>query len=187
MTAAAILLAASPAVATILKPLNLDDLVRSADRIFSGTVVEIEKSSVAMGGGNVPIVIYRVLLDAAFRGEFPEKGGGKIAEIRMVANQPEARSNGLTRLPRLTGLPEFEQGKRYLFFMTKPSAAGLSAPVGLGQGFFHVSGSPGSELVVNGFDNLGLFRGMNVPEASGRGPVKYDVVVRRITALGPKK
>ena len=58
--------------------------------------------------------------------------------------------------PLFDDLPRFEHGRDYLILATAPSAAGLSVPVGLGQGTFKLAGKPGEETAVNENDNAGL-------------------------------
>src|SRR5262245_6255729 len=90
----AIILMIAPLSATILKQMNLADLAGNANRIFSGTVVEIGKGDLAVGGGKVATVTYRVIVDNSFRGDFVEKEGRKIAEIKMVTAPAPRRSGG---------------------------------------------------------------------------------------------
>jgi hypothetical protein len=183
LSAAAGLLAVSPLTATILKQMNLEDLTGNANRIFSGTVIEVDKGSIEVGGGTLSTVTYRVLVDTAFRGDFLDKGGQKVADFRMVTNPGPTRSGDLMRFSVLPEMPEIEMGKRYLFFTTAPSTVGLSTTVGLGQGCFRISGEPGEELLVNEFDNLGLFRGMSVTAMPERGPIAYTSLTEQINAL----
>jgi hypothetical protein len=187
MSTAAGLLAVSPLLATILKQMNLEELAGHAGGIFSGRVIEVDKGSIEVGGGKLATVTYRVMVDTAFRGQFPEKGGHKIADIRMVSDPGTTRSGNLVRYSVLPKMPDIQMGQRYLFFTTTPSAAGLSTTVGLGQGCFQINGEPGEELAVNEYDNLGLFRGMSTIRAEERGPIAYSALVDHITALLGRK
>jgi hypothetical protein len=180
---AACLLAATPSRATVLKPFNLEELVANANRIFSGTVTHAEPGSIAVGGGTLPIVTYRLLIDNGFRGERT----GAVAEFRMLTRQKATRVGPLMRYPLLADMPELEVGKRYLLFVTRPSTVGLSTTVGLGQGFFHLTGEAGNEQAVNAFDNEGLFRGMTLPDLPRRGPVKYRLLAKRIGDVVARK
>jgi hypothetical protein len=184
VTAAASLLVPAPLPAEVLvRHMNLERLARSADRVFSGTVVAIEKGEVAVGGGTLPTVTYRFSIDNGFRGTFEEKGGRQTAEVRMVDRPADRRSGRMVRFSALPPAPRMEMGQRYLLFTTAPSAAGLSTTVGLGQGFFRISGGPGHELAANEFDNVGLFRGLDGDGPSARGPVRYKALADRIKAL----
>jgi len=183
VTVTAGMLAASTLTATLLKQMNLEELAGNAHRIFSGTVIEVDKGSISLGGGTVATVTYRVVVDTPFLGEFIEKSGRKIADIRMVHAGAPGEVAGAVRFPVLPKMPVIELGKRYLFFTTEPSAAGLSTTVGLGQGCFEISGEPGDELAVNEFENLGLFRGMSGAGTQKPGPVEYSSLVRQIHDL----
>lgn len=55
----------------------------------------------------------------------------------------------------------YRKGQELVLMMTKPSAVGLSAPVGLEQGRFRiVRDSAGNRMALNGHANAGLFSGM---------------------------
>jgi hypothetical protein len=185
--ALAVLVAIAPLSATILKQMNLADLAGNANRIFSGTVIEIGKSDLAVGGGKIATVTYRVIVDNAFRGSFIDKDGRKVAEIRMVTDPGPRHSGNKVAFSTLPEMPRIQMGQRYLFFTTAPSSVGLSTTVGLGQGCFRISGDPGEEMTTNEFDNLGLFRGMSAPGMPERGPIAYARLVQQIDALLGRK
>lgn len=185
--ALAILVAIAPLTATILKQMNLADLAGNANRIFSGTVIEIGKGDLAVGGGKVATVTYRVIVDDSFRGDFIEKEGVRVAEFTMVTNPGPRRSGDQVSFSVLPAMPDIQMGQRYLFFTTAPSSVGLSTTVGLGQGCFRITGEPGEEITTNEFDNLGLFRGMSAPGMPERGPIAYSRLVQQIDALLGRK
>jgi hypothetical protein len=180
--AAALVLTASPGGAALLKPMNLEELTRKADRIFSGTVTAVEKGRVAVGGGTLPMVTYRIAVDRALAG-VPETGTSQVIEVRMMGDLEEVRRDDRLRLPRTPPRPQIEAGQRYLLFVTAPGRAGLSTTVGIGQGCFRLSGDAGEEDAVNQFDNVGLFRGMTDAGGPGRGPLKYARLAERVRAL----
>jgi hypothetical protein len=182
LAAAACLLAAFPARAALLKPMNLEELTQKADRIFTGTIVAVEKGRVAVGGGTLPTVTYRIALDGALAG-VPEKDTSQVIEVRMLGDLQEVRRDDRLRLPLMPPRPQIEAGQRYLLFVTAPGPAGLSTTVGVGQGCFRLSGDTGQEDAVNEFDNAGLFRGMADAGGRGRGPVKYATLAQRVREL----
>src|SRR5688572_636723 len=157
VSVAAGMLAASPLNATILKQMNLEELAGNAHAIFTGTVIGVEKGNMNLGGGTLPTVSYRVAVDTSFRGTFSDKEGQRIADIQMVFSPGTTPVAGAVHFSTLPKMPDIKLGERYLFFTTRPSSAGLSTTVGLGQGCFRVSGEPGHELAVNEYENLGLF------------------------------
>ncbi len=180
---AAVVLAVTPLGATILKQMNLEQLVGNSGRIFSGTVIEVDKGTLEVGGGKVPTVTYRVVVDNAFRGDFIEKDGHRIIDLRMVSDAAPRHAGNAVGFSILPEMPRIERGQRYLFFTTNPSKVGLSTTVGLGQGCFRISGSPGQEQLANEFDNQGLFRGMSAPNVPERGPIPYATLTGRVQAL----
>lgn len=185
--ALAVLVAIAPLSATLLKQMNLADLAGSANRIFSGTVVEIGKGSMQVGGGTIATVTYRVMVDEAFRGQFADKDGRKVVDIRMVTDPGPRHVGDKVSFSTLPKMPDIQMGQRYLFFTTAPSSVGLSTTVGLGQGCFRITGEPGGEITTNEFDNLGLFRGMSAPGMPEHGPIAYSRLVQQIDALLGRK
>jgi hypothetical protein len=178
-------MAAVPARAVVLKPMNLDELAVKADRIVSGTVIAIEKGRVAMGGGTLPTVTYRIAVDEMLAGR-PTAAGGGTVEVRMIGDVEDVRRGDMVRLASRAPRPRIQVGERYLLFLTAPGRAGLSTTVGLGQGSFRVTGEAADADVVNEFDNLGLFRGGRGP-GKARGPVKFKAVAERVAALRGRK
>ncbi len=176
------LVAASSAFAVTLVRMNLADMCDGAGRIFSGTVIEAKAGTVQAGGGELPVMNYKVAVDDAFKGEFTEIKGQKIAEITMLGKFSPAKANGIVKFDPIPGLPVLEVGSSYLLFQTEPGTSGLSTTTGLGQGWFKVSGKDDKAYVVNGFDNTGLFAGMEVAGAPARGPISYSFMVEQIRA-----
>lgn len=142
---------------TLVRFMDLEQMCQRAGRIFRGTVVGITEGTVAVGGGTLATVVYRIRVDEEFKGTFEEVKGERIATLQMVRPIKRAQSGAARRLlPLFDDLPRFEQGHDYLILATSPSAAGLSSPVGLGQGTFKLAGKAGQETAVNGNDNVGL-------------------------------
>lgn len=182
MAAVALVLLAGPAMeAATVRQFNLEQMVERADRIFRGTVLEAKEGTVQAGGGELPVVTYRIRVEEAFKGDFQEVKGQAIAEIRTLG-KPAVSQDASRRLSTLPVLPRLEVGRDYLLLATQPSAAGLSTTVGLGQGSFRLFGKPGQETAVNEHNNQGLFRGMSTPAgraAAGvpsEGPLPYPIL-----------
>jgi hypothetical protein len=174
-----------------MKPFNLAEMVRDADKIYRGTVISTESGTIEAGGGQLPIVTYRIKVDEAFRGTFDTVKGVQIAEIRMLGKMPPVASGELRRISVLPEMPKLAQGESYLVFTTRPVNGGLSATVGLGQGNFHIL--QGKEpMAVNEFNNRGLFKDMDQQSVRSRsaapnrltsnGPIPYDELARQIRA-----
>ncbi len=172
------LLAVSQAGATMLLQMDLDELVRRADRIFRGTVIDVEQSSVAAGGGELPMVVYRLRIEEMLKGEADVvKGDESYVEIRMVGSiKDEASQGDLQRFSMFRDVPRLRMGSDYLLLTTPESSVGLSTTVGLGQGAFSVFSRDKTDYAVNQFDNAGL--GMD-----GSGAVPYADLVAAIKGL----
>jgi hypothetical protein len=144
--------------ATMLMHFDLAALTDRADRIFRGTVIDVEQSSVAAGGGELPTVIYRLKVEESLKGDTDVvKGDEAYVEIRMVGSiKDEAPQGDLVRFDMLRDVPRLRLGSDYLLFTTQPSSIGLSTTVGLGQGAFSVYSQEKQDWAVNQFDNAGL-------------------------------
>ncbi len=159
--------------------MTLRDLVARGDRIVRGTVVAADEGLLPAGGGNIPVVTYRIRVDEGLKGGV---AAGDIIEVRLLASMKQASSGALRRATMLRDLPRFAVGRDYLFVLTRPSAIGLSTTVGLGQGLFELRGRPGQELAVNEANNLGLFIGIQGATPSP-GPVAYASLAKEIRTL----
>lgn len=179
------LLAGQAMDAATIRQFNLEQMVDRADRIFRGTVLDAKEGTVQVGGGELPVVTYRIRVDEALKGELQEVKGQTIAEIRMIGKLESSRTASARRLSTLPVLLRLEVGQDYLLLTTPPSAAGLSNTVGIGQGSFRLFGKPGQETAVNAYNNQGLFTGMSRAAAGtpSGGPVPYPVLADLIRDL----
>jgi hypothetical protein len=173
---------ATSSFAVTLVRMNLGDMVSRADRIFSGTVIEAHSGTVQAGGGDMPVMIYKVAVDDSFKGTFTEIKAKKIAEITMLGKLAPVARDGVQRFDHFDGIPILSVGRNYLLFQSRPSAIGLSSTIGLGQGNFQVAGKGPDAQVENEFGNAGLFAGMEIVGAPARGPVSYSFMVEQIRA-----
>lgn len=149
------------AEASMVRKMDLAEMCDAAGRIFRGAVVDIDKGTVAAGGGDIPSITYRIRITEQFKGSFPEDADGNVELTLTMVNI------------RAIEMPRLSIGQDYLLLTTAPSAAGLSSVVGLGQGTFHVYGDSNNELAVNEINNAGLTSG-------ARGPVPYQELAKRI-------
>ncbi|MEJ2582157.1 MAG: hypothetical protein P8127_11080 [Acidobacteriota bacterium] len=161
----------------MLMHLDLAAMTDRADRIFRGTVVDVEQSSIEAGGGELPMVIYRLKVEDSLKGEADVvKGDEAYVEIHMVGSiKDEALQGDLVHFDMFRDVPRLRMGSDYLLFTTPPSAIGLSTTVGLGQGAFSVYSQDKQDWAVNQFDNAGLGIG-------GGGAVAYSDLVAEIKA-----
>ena len=129
-------------------------------------------------------------MDETFKGDFQTVKGVCFTEVHMLGTlkrkeeQPHMSSTSSLEMPQL------EVGQGYLLLTTRPSAIGMSSPVGLGQGCFRISGNGSGEEAVNAYGNTMLFRGMEAPgtrQAGGArqagGPMKYSQLAEQIRRL----
>jgi hypothetical protein len=190
-----LLASAAPEASTVLQ-LNLGQMVERADRIFRGTVLSISDRTVAAGGGQLPVVVYRLRVDETFRGDFIEAKGLRLAEIQTLGKAPFVRRGTVRSAVVLPRMPELEVGASYLMMTTRPSAIGLSTTVGLGQGCFRITQVGKDEQAANEANNSGLFTGMSsaarfgaraaAPAAAaaiGSGPLRYVDLAATIRGL----
>lgn len=194
LAASFVLLCAPALLADTVKQMNLAEMVQRADKIYRATVISATPGTVEAGGGQLPIITYRLQVEEVFRGDIPTVKGVKIAEIRTLGKMQPVQHGNARLLSALPKMPEMAVGKTYLLLTTRPSAIGLSATVGLGQGSFRIFGRGKSETALNTANNRGLFRDMAQPNsASGRqafsaaasqqgGPISYDELARQIRA-----
>ena len=150
---------------------NIDQLTRSAAQIFHGKVISKNEETIAIGGSNAPVVRYRFAVDSTLKGTTG-------SEFEMVTIKSPLDSRGK---PLLEGLPRFELNATYVVFAGAPSKLGLSAPIGLSQGVFHVRGAGNNRHLVNDHNNRGLFRGIN--DSRTEGPIAFDALTSRVNAL----
>jgi len=172
------LLAVSQAGATTLLKMDLGELVQRSDKIFRGTVIDVEQSSVTAGGGELPMVVYRLRVEEMLKGEADVvKGDEAYVEIRMVGSIKDETSQGdLQRFSMFRDVPRLTMGSDYLLLTTPESSIGLSTTVGLGQGAFSVFSRDKTDYAVNRFDNAGL-------GIDGGGAVPYIDLLAAIKGL----
>jgi hypothetical protein len=183
--ALAVALCASPLRADTVRPMNLAEMCRHADRIFRGTVVSAVPGTIRAGGGEIPVVTYRLRVDERFKGRFETVKGMRIAEVRMLAAS-WAGPTGATRV-RMSELPQLEVGGSYLLLTTRPSSIGMSTTVGLKQGCFRIRGEGAGAEAVNGHGNAMLFQGMESEAKRAGERVTYERLAARIRALVGKE
>jgi len=158
--------------AMLVRQMDLTALSKNADAIVRATVVDIEAGSVRAGGGNIPTITYRLQAKETVAGA--TRG---IFTVTMVGElKSTAKVGGATRVPAFSDMPTLKRGQEYLLFTTRPSRAGLSTTVGLGQGCFTVFAQDKKEFAVNTANNTGL-------SSEPAGPVEYTRLVKQIRDL----
>lgn len=182
LLAASALILTAQVQATMMLQLNLEELTARADKIFRGTVTDIQQGTIEAGGAELPMVTYKFKVEELFKGEATQvKGDKAVMEIRMIGSLVHSKTdeNGNLKFSPFRDVPRLNKGSDYLLFTTQESSIGLTMTVGLGQGAFKVSpvdGARGEYQAVNEFNNAGL--GLN-----GAGPVGYVELSAQIHAL----
>jgi hypothetical protein len=175
--------------------MNLEEMCVRAHAIFRGNVLSSQAGRVAVGGGELAVVKYRLEVEESFRGEFETIKGVRIAEFTTLGKQAPVRHGNVQFVSNVPRMPEMEIGRSYLVIATQPSQIGLSTSVGLGQGLFRIL-APGKdeEAAVNEANNAGLFRDMAppaaaaartaaAPSAASGGPIAYQELARMIREI----
>ena len=163
------LLTFASANAAMTLQMNLEQMVTQSERVFVGQVVSISETRVAMGGGELPAVIYRFRVSESFKGDYETVKDEQFAEVMMVGSLKDVIAG---RHP-ITDFPVLSQGTEYLLLIAEPGPTGLTATMGLGQGCFNLTGTDEERIALNLVNNAGLFNGMSAPFASD-GPILYS-------------
>ena len=166
----------TPAFATTVLQMNLNQLTANAAGIYRGTVLDIQQTTIQAGGGTLPALHYRVKVSEVFKGQVPTIKDVQIAEFKILGNVKDMNQGRA-----LPGFPVMQSGQEYLFFVAETGPIGLTQLMGLGQGCFTFSKAGADEMVVNAFDNHGLFAGM-AGSMPASGPVAYSEVSALIRA-----
>jgi hypothetical protein len=142
----AALLVASPADASIVQGLDLEELVSHADRIVLGQVLFSE--SFVQPDGKIG-TWHRIAVERELRGQAPDERevivetlGGQLGNLGM----------------RVEGEPSFSVGERVLVFMRDGGPYTAFRPVGMGQGVMRVRTEQGVETVTQSREGLMLMR-----------------------------
>lgn len=143
--------------ATQVRQLNLEQLTRSAGKVFHGRCLEVRVGTDSQLGQTVTyatFVPYR-----SMKGEVH----GKLTLKFLGKQTPDAAPGEATE-----GIPRFEEGEEVVLFLYPESARGLTSPVGFGQGKFKVVKGKDKKLqAINGFSNERLLDGIS-PTAQAR-------------------
>ena len=73
------------ASAEMVQKFDLAGLIANADRVFRGTVIDVEQGTIAVGGGELPAVTYQVRVEEMLKGT-PDvaKDGLMMVEMQMI-------------------------------------------------------------------------------------------------------
>lgn len=153
---------------------NIGQLVETADVIFRGEVISAYNEPHPTRRINTVVVTFKVL--EVLKGQ----PGAQFTFRQYLWDQQDVK----TKL-------DYSPGQQYLMLMRNPNPDGLSSPSGMEQGRFRLLlDDAGLATATNGFDNVGLLRGVdqstpglkvNLSPATSarmavhkRGPISYD-------------
>ncbi|HSR68801.1 MAG TPA: hypothetical protein VLU25_12760 [Acidobacteriota bacterium] len=128
--------------ATSVKPVNLQEMVGSAERIFWGSCVRVEETALPSGL-------------VATQYTFQVRRGLKGVEAGEMVTFRQLQSTDRQSL-KIPGLPTFRKGQESLIFLYGESRLGLTSPVGLQQGVFRVEQTEQGLSVINALENSNL-------------------------------
>jgi len=153
--AAVALALSAPAWALTVLQLNLEQLTGLSEKVFVGRCVDVTQEKDAKGR-TVQKVTFDVL--QTLKGE-PEKQV-TFRQLGFVENAAGLETPTDVQIQSLDrDLPHYQVGEESIVFLSAAGGSGITAPVGLGQGKFVVSGTGESKTVTNGAGNRGLFIG----------------------------
>jgi hypothetical protein len=139
----------------MVRQVNLTYLAQRADVIVQGRVRSVHYEPLP-GYPNIRTV--RVVLDVESMLRGP---AGSTYTFREILLGPRSRE----------GKRGYGTGQNLLLFLPSPSQYGLSSPIGIEQGRFHIAASDrGKATIANEYGNAGLFR--NVEKEAGRAGIK---------------
>ena len=132
--------------ASRVRSLNLEEMVRRADRIFSGRCVRVRVAEDPGTRQKATFVTFSV--GRAVKGD-----GRPEVTIKLLGEQGESGK----REAGIEGAPRYREGEEVVLFLYPDSRSGFTSPVGLGQGKFGVVREKnGGRLAINAHGNRGL-------------------------------
>jgi hypothetical protein len=165
--AVAFFLLTAKALATTVERLAVSDLVVRAERIVEGKVLEVSAARDLRGR---PATRVRVAVSTRLKGDPADTlewllPGGADDKSALV----------------IPGIPKFNKDDHVVLFMSKPSTAGLSLPIGLGQGAYRGALDPKTKKTKYTPDLAGLeFAGEKGNKNSAAVAVERDALLAEI-------
>lgn len=172
---------AYPVSALTVLPINLDQMISRADRIFLGICLSVQQTSISLGGQTLPVTAYTFEVSKPFKGRFSRQVTFKqigLERRRVLSLLQQSPPEKTFPIPfHIPGIPEYHPGEEVLLFLTAESSIGLTAPIGLFQGAFFVKKdeASGKKFFINVIQNAGLISGH-------QGPLPFDEFLIRIQA-----
>lgn len=167
-----------PALAFTVLPIDLDEMITRAHRIFVGTCLSVQQDTITVGQNTLPVTVYTFEVSEPFKGHLSKQITFKhVGSSFTQTHAPQqVTPNGPRRIPfHISGMPEYHPGEEVLLFLTSESVIGLTVPVGLLQGAFFVRKDvvSGKKFLSNGIQNAGFITGH-------QGPLPFEDLLARI-------
>jgi hypothetical protein len=155
-----------PAGATTVEEVGFLALRERAASLFHGKCLERKEVT---DEGPIPYTEYTFEVLEAVKGcRDPTGEPLKKVVFRHAGTRAETvRPDGLVVPPMRFGVPEYEVGDEVILFLTRESALGLCAPVGLSQGAFKVARAKGAASVSSPVGFKRLLGGVEVAAFDG--------------------
>jgi hypothetical protein len=143
---------------------NLEEMEATADRIFLGRCLAVEKTEEMVSGGLMPVTHYTFEVERAIKGKFQKKL--KFSQLGHPTRPTKAKGDDITMHGQavstsefIHGMAEYKVGDQAVLFLIPDYMGGrFTYPVGLDQGAFFIAEMPsGQTLVRNSINNQGLF------------------------------
>lgn len=138
-----LLFCATLAAQARVREVNLAYLTRRADVIVQGRVTRVQH-------GGLPQYPNLATIEVTLSVEDMVRGSAqKTYTFREI----------LVGLRSREGKENYRVGQQMLLFLPAPSKLGLSSPIGMEQGRFHIAGNAAtSAMIINETGNIGLFK-----------------------------
>ncbi len=145
--------------ATKLLHRNLYELVSLSERIFVGKCVSVRESKYDPEVSGILYTEYTFEVSETIKGNVT----GIIVFRQYGLTKPRIVGENVAIVKYIPAMPLYREGQEYVLFLIGDSVLGLTSPVGLFQGAFIITRDyTGRKVVLNGIQNLGLFKDMPV-------------------------
>jgi hypothetical protein len=175
-------LAGLPAGASLVRECDLLTLERAAGAVILGRC--LERTEVP-DGRPLPYTEYTFEVLSAVKGA-RDAAGRPLATVTFRhagCERPRELPDGTIAAPLRLNIPRYEVEREYLLFLTRESALGLCAPVGLGQGSFTVERRGKKKFVRNANANAGLLEKIDASSFAGVPDGEIDALRRQASSL----
>ena len=151
LTAAALLSVSAHAMK--LKSQNLEELVTASDSIIMGQVIKVTDGF----QNDAPYTEVTIRVGSDAKGKIKDESEYTFRQFGLI--KPRSMGNGKVYLGVTPeGFAKWHEGEQVVAFMYKKAGlTGFQTTTGMAQGKFLVS----NNQVINGFNNHGLFEGMD--------------------------